>query len=49
MRTKLKTDFYKYRITSWIMVATGPQYPTAFLTRYFWIAVAPPIFIANNN
>ena len=35
--------------TSWILVATGPQDPTARLTQYFWMDIAPPIFVANNN
>ena len=36
-------------VTSCILVATGPQYPTDFLTQLFWMAVAPPIVVANNN
>ena len=35
--------------TSWILVATGPQDLTVHLTQGFWMAVATPIFVANNN
>ena len=41
-------SYYSYR-TSRILIATGPQDPTANLTQSFWMAVAPPIFVANNN
>ena len=34
--------------TSTILVPTGPQDPTVHLTQSFWMAVAPPIFVANN-
>ena len=35
--------------TSRILVAIGPQDPTAFLTQPFWISVAPLIFVAKKN
>ena len=35
--------------TSTILIATGRQDPTVHLTQYFFIAVAPPIFLANKN
>ena len=35
--------------TSTILIDTGNQDPTVHLTQIFWIAVAPPIFVANNK
>ena len=40
---------FRALITSGILVATGPQRPTAFLAQSFWMAVAPPIFVSNKN
>ena len=35
--------------TSTTLVTTGPQDPTVHLTQSVWMAVAPPIFVANKN
>ena len=40
--------FEKSRIST-ILVATGPQDPTVYLTQSVWLAVVPPISIANKN
>ena len=42
-------QYYKWLSTSTILVATGPQDPTAHFTKSLWMAVAPPIFVANKN
>ena len=34
--------------TSTILFPTGDQYPTVYLTQSFWMAVAPPILVANH-
>ena len=34
--------------TSTILIPTYPQDPTVHLTQSIWMAVAPPIFVANN-
>ena len=34
--------------TSAILVPTGDQDPTVHLTQSFWMAVAPPILVANQ-
>ena len=49
---KLTYSFWYYMIlclTSQILVATGPQDPTAFFTQSFGIAVAPQFSVANKN
>ena len=33
---------------STVLVPTGDQDPTIHLTQSFWMAVAPPILVANN-
>ena len=35
--------------TNTILVATGTQYPMVHLNQSFWMSVAPPIVLANNN
>ena len=40
--------FY-HHINSPILVSTGEHDTTVHLTQYVWIAVAPPVFVANNN
>ena len=35
--------------TSTILVAMGPQDPTVHVTQGVWMAVAPPLFVANKN
>ena len=34
--------------TSTILVPTVPQDTTVHLTQSFWMAVDPPVFVANN-
>ena len=34
--------------TSTIMIPTGDQDPMVHLTQSFWMAVAPPILVANH-
>ena len=35
--------------TSIILIVIGPQDPTVHFTQSFWMAIALPIFAANNN
>ena len=39
--------FNKYSST--ILFAKGPQDTTVHLTQSFWMVVAPPILVVNNN
>ena len=34
--------------TRTILIPTGDQDPTVHLTQFFWMAVAPPILVANQ-
>ena len=40
-------ELFELQHTSTILVPTGDQYTTVHLTQSFWMAVAPPILVAN--